>query len=116
FTWMAADDAAQSVVAFVRSDGQGAQILVVCNFTPVPRDAYRVGSPRLGRHRLLLNSDAERFGGSGYPLCEVIESEPVPYHGQAQSIELTLPPLATLFFELPSPHLATAHEPVRIRT
>ncbi|MEM9760405.1 MAG: alpha amylase C-terminal domain-containing protein, partial [Pseudomonadota bacterium] len=103
FAWVAADDAAQSVIAYLRNDGEGSQVLVVCNFTPVPRDAYRVGSPQAGAHRLLLNSDARRFGGSGYPVEEAIETEAIAYHGHDQSLELTLPPLATLVLELPRP-------------
>ncbi|MEL7045154.1 MAG: alpha amylase C-terminal domain-containing protein, partial [Pseudomonadota bacterium] len=101
FAWIAADDAAQSVIAYLRDDGEGSQLLVVCNFTPVPRDAYRVGTPRAGEHRLLLNSDAQRFGGSDYPVSESLASAAIPYHGHGQSLELTLPPLATLILELP---------------
>ena len=103
FTWIAADDAAQSVIAYLRNDGDGSHILVVCNFTPRPRTGYRIGAPRAGNYRLLLNSDAANYGGSAFPVRREFAASGEPFHGHAQSLELDLPPLATLILEVPGP-------------
>ena len=101
FEWMDHQDAAHSVLAFVRR-GSDAQrfVLVVCNFTPTVQSAYRVGVPQPGAYRERLNTDSSHYGGSnaGTPLGAAT-AEPVPWHGQAQSVVLTLPPLATVFLE-----------------
>jgi len=100
FAWIDCCDAANSVVAFVRRarDG-GGTVLVVCNFTPVPRPAYRVGVPVSGRWRETLNSDAREYGGSGLGNLGGVQSDPVEAHGQPQSIALMLPPLGVLYLE-----------------
>jgi 1,4-alpha-glucan branching enzyme len=72
-------------------------VLVVCNFTPVPREGYAVGVPRAGRWNELLNSDATCYGGSGMGNSGGAWTEAVAAHGRSQSLRLTLPPLATLF-------------------
>ena len=74
-------------------------MLVVCNFTPVPRPAYRVGVPLPGRWREVLNSDALAYGGSGMGNLGGVEAEPVEAHGHRQSVSLTLPPLGVLYLE-----------------
>ena len=80
--------------------GRGAAtlILAVCNFTPVPRQGYRVGAPRCGYWRELLNSDAAEYGGSGIGNGGGVEAEAAPMHGRPCSLILTLPPLSVLFF------------------
>jgi 1,4-alpha-glucan branching enzyme len=100
FSWIDCCDAANSVVAFLRRarDG-GGTALVVCNFTPVPRPAYRVGVPLAGRWRETLNSDAQEYGGSGLGNLGGVESEPIEAHGHPQSIALMLPPLGVLYLE-----------------
>jgi 1,4-alpha-glucan branching enzyme len=70
---------------------------VVANFTPVPRPAYRVGVPRDGFWRELLNSDAADYGGSGTGNLGGVAASAVPFHGRPFSVTLTLPPLAILF-------------------
>jgi 1,4-alpha-glucan branching enzyme len=75
---------------------------VVCNFTPVPRLNYRVGVPREGVWREVLNSDARDYGGSGYGNLGAVETAPVPYHGRPYSLTLTVPPLAIVFFTSPA--------------
>ena len=66
FRWVAADDRAQSVLAWLRMDPDGGEpVLVACNFTPVPRHEYRVGVPAEGQCREILDTDAETYGGSG---------------------------------------------------
>lgn len=100
FEWVAADDAQVSVYAFLRKPREGgAPVLVVCNMTPVPRTNYLLGVPAAGFWRELLNSDAKEFGGSGWGNLGGVEAAPVPAHGRAQSLCLTLPPLSTLMLE-----------------
>jgi len=74
-------------------------VLVVCNFTPVPRYGYRVGVPAAGRWREVLNSDAACYGGSGVGNLGGVDTAPIEAHGHAQSLALTLPPLGVLFLE-----------------
>jgi 1,4-alpha-glucan branching enzyme len=88
-----------SVIAFLRK-GRAAedQILIVCNFTPIVRHNYRVGVPRSGFWREVLNTDAAEYGGSGAGNLGGVNAMPVPYHGRTYSVNLTLPPLAAVFF------------------
>jgi 1,4-alpha-glucan branching enzyme len=96
FRWVIGDDRAQSVFAYMRLGHEGTRpVLVVSNFTPIPRYNYRIGVPA-GKWREVLNTDARGFGGSDIGNAGVLETEPVPVHGQDQSIELVLPPLATI--------------------
>jgi 1,4-alpha-glucan branching enzyme len=74
--------------------------LVVCNMTPVPRTGYGIGVPRPGAWRELLNSDSAIYGGSNMGNSGVVETVPVQRHGEAQSLELTLPPLASIYLRL----------------
>jgi 1,4-alpha-glucan branching enzyme len=67
--------------------------------TPVPRDGYRIGVPSAGWYNLLLSTDDERFGGSGYLAEASVETERIPHHGLDQSVGLRLPPLAILILE-----------------
>jgi 1,4-alpha-glucan branching enzyme len=103
FEWVEANDAPNSVLAFLRRDAHGREVLVVFNFTPVPRANYRVGVPRPGTWQEVLNSDAHAYGGSGTGNLGRVEATPVPYHGRFHSVLLNLPPLAVLFFEGPPP-------------
>jgi 1,4-alpha-glucan branching enzyme len=100
FQWLIADDAANSVYAWLRKDGAGGHpIAVICNFTPVPRDRYRVPLPLKGRWRERLNSDAGHYGGTGRGNLGEVHATPVSSHGQPASAEISLPPMATLFLE-----------------
>ncbi len=100
FQWVDCSDSDQSVVSFLRKDRDGNEVLVVCNFTPVTRANYRVGVPRGGRWRELLNSDAGEYGGSGIGNMGGAHAVPMAYQGQPWSINLTLPPLGVLYFKL----------------
>jgi len=97
FRWIQCDDHENSVFAFARStlDGTG-ETVVVCNFTPVPREKYRIGVSRAGFYTEILNSDAEIYGGTNVGNDGGTYSENVAAHGQATSLELTLPPLAVI--------------------
>ena len=101
FEWISHDDAAHSVLAFVRhGHGDANPVLVVCNFTPQVLPAYRVGVPRAGRWVERLNTDSTFYGGSnvGTPLGAA-HTAPVGAHGRQQSLQLNLPPLASVVFE-----------------
>lgn len=93
FDWIAHDDASQSVLSWLRRDDQGQLVVVLCNLTPLPRPAYRIGVPVAGEWREIINTDAAIYGGSGVA-TGVAATEAEPAHGQAQSLRLTLPPLA----------------------
>jgi 1,4-alpha-glucan branching enzyme len=97
FHWVDCSDAERSVLSYLRQD-DAQQVLVVLNFTPIPREGYRVGVPTPGRYRVLLNSDAEAYGGSNVGPAE-IESEATAWNGLPFSIRLTLPPLGALILQ-----------------
>lgn len=101
FQWVVPDDSQQSVIAFLRKDAAGKQLLVVCNFNPVLREGYSLGVPVSGTYKELLNSDDAAFGGSGAVHNRAQRSKKKPMHGFEQSITLTLPPMSTLYFEVP---------------
>ena len=102
FQWIVPDDFQQSVVAFLRKDAAGKQILVVCNFNPVLREGYTLGAPVSGTYKEVLNSDDEAFGGSGTVHNKSVRTHKKPLHGFEQSITITLPPMSTLYFEVPT--------------
>ena len=96
FTWVIGDDRAQSVFAYLRHGGPGTRpVLVVCNFTPIPRPDYRIGVPG-GAWREIFNSDNAGYGGSDVGNADVLRADAAPLHGQPGGIALTLPPLATI--------------------
>jgi 1,4-alpha-glucan branching enzyme len=100
FEWIDAGDAEQSVISFLRRGRDGAdEVLVVCHFTPVPRENYLVGVPAPGFWRERLNTDAAAYGGSGRGNLGGVEASPHPAHGRYHSLSLTLPPLAALYFQ-----------------
>ncbi|MGV2104457.1 1,4-alpha-glucan branching protein GlgB [Agrobacterium vitis] len=99
FEWAIADDAENSVIAMLRYDENRENcILAISNFTPILRHDYRVGVPRQGRWMEIFNSDSIQFGGSGQGKGDV-SAEPHPAHGREFSINLALPPLATLYLK-----------------
>jgi 1,4-alpha-glucan branching enzyme len=97
FEWIDFHDVENTVVSFMRrGENPDDEVIVVCNFTPVPRMRYRVGVPRAGRYRELLNSDAECYGGSNIGNGGALDSEPIETHRRAHSLCLVLPPLGVL--------------------
>ena len=96
FQWLIGDDAINSVYAWLRWSKDGQPVLVVANFTPVPREAYRVGVPFAGQWEEVLNSDSSNYAGSNYGNSGGVLAEETPSHGQALSLSLNLPPLAVL--------------------
>jgi 1,4-alpha-glucan branching enzyme len=98
FEWAVVNDSENSILAYFRRAANGETLLVVHNLTPVPREGYRVGVPGPGRWVEILNSDADIYGGSGMGNMGGVDTGPlsVPDRGRPESIDLTLPPLATL--------------------
>jgi 1,4-alpha-glucan branching enzyme len=97
FEWVEPHDRDASILVFLRKGRRGEWVLVACNFTPVPRPHYRVGVPRPGYWREILNSDAEIYGGSGWGNLGGVRAEVKPAHGRPYSLDLTLPPLGAVF-------------------
>jgi 1,4-alpha-glucan branching enzyme len=101
FEWIDFRDADASVIAFLRwSRDHSECVVVVGNFTPVPRLNYRIGVPRTGTYLEILNTDGAKFGGSNMGNGGAAIAGPVSFHGQAASLSLTLPPLAVLVLKL----------------
>ena len=99
FRWVVADDHANSVLAWLRFGEAGdAPVLVVSNFTPVPREHYRVGLPLAGHWQEIVNTDAGRYGGSNLGNLGGVVARAEPSHGLPASAEVVLPPLATVYF------------------
>jgi 1,4-alpha-glucan branching enzyme len=100
FEWVDFRDWEGSTISFLRRGKSTDDIfLVVCNLTPVPRRNYRMGVPREGFWKEVLNSDAKIYGGSGHGNFGGVEAAPVPSHGKHHSLSLILPPLGVLFFK-----------------
>jgi 1,4-alpha-glucan branching enzyme len=99
FEWIDCTDNESSVIAFLRrARDPGDYVVAVLNWTPVVREHYRVGVPTPGEYREVLNSDAELYGGGNVGNGGGVTTEPIAAHGHAQSLSLTLPPLAALVF------------------
>ena len=96
FQWIDAQDSEASVLSYLRKARDGTAVLVVANFTPVPRENYLVGIPHAGHWAELLNSDALLYGGSGVGNQGGVDSVPVSAHGFYQALNLRLPPLGIL--------------------
>jgi 1,4-alpha-glucan branching enzyme len=102
FEWIDCNDVEHSVVSLIRKGRSPDDLLVVvCNFTPTTHFNYRIGVPRPGFWKELLNSDAREYGGSGQGNMGGVEAAPVPLHGRPYSLTITLPPLCTVFFRSP---------------
>ncbi len=100
FEWIDAQDSQASVLSYLRKARDGSSVLVVANFTPVPRDNYLVGVPHAGYWAERLNSDATWYGGSGVGNGGGVHSVPVSAHGRYHALNLTLPPLGVLVLAL----------------
>lgn len=110
FAWVDKQDHQQSIISFLRYAEYDAQpLLVVCNFTPVPRHSYRVGVPHGGVWDEILNSDAPLYGGSGQGNLGAVDAAPVAAHGHFHSLALTLPPLAVIVFKGHMPGVEARH-------
>ena len=99
FEWIDYGDSENSVLSWIRRDRHGGFVVIVCNLTPVARENYVVGVPVPGTYTELLNTDDERYGGSGIANGEVV-SRAQAMHGHQDSLSLNLPGLATLILEI----------------
>jgi len=100
FSWIDCQDADQSIISYIRRANNGTFALIILNFTPVPRSGYRIGVPVAGIYREIFNSDSTYYGGSNVGNLGNIASVPMPWMGFADSIAITLPPLAGIVFSL----------------
>jgi 1,4-alpha-glucan branching enzyme len=103
FQWIDANNTDENVIAFMRiAPSSGRRLICACNFSPVVRTGYRIGVPATGLYREIMNSDSSRYGGSNQGNAGAVPAEQLPWHGLPHSLSLTLPPLATLWFEVPA--------------
>ena len=100
FQWIDCNDALQSTLSLMRKARSPDDVLIIaCNFTPVPRHNYRVGAPKGGFWKEVLNSDALDYGGSGQGNMGQVEAAPISVHGLSHSLTITIPPLGAVFFK-----------------
>lgn len=100
FEWIDLSDWEGSTISYIRRAADpGDHVVVVCNFTPVPRSGYRIGVPEHCFYREVLNSDATDYWGSGLGNLGGLRSDPIPWHGKPCSLNLTLPPLGIVVFK-----------------
>ncbi len=99
FAWLDCNDADHSVLSYKRTARNGSCLLVILNFTPVPRSHYRIGVPGNGTWREIFNSDSHHYGGTNMGNGEGLQAEEIPWTNQARSISLTVPPLACIVIE-----------------
>jgi 1,4-alpha-glucan branching enzyme len=100
FEWIDGSDSQQCILIFMRKGSNPDEnIIVALNFTPVPRVDYRIGVPCEGTWKEILNSDGEKFGGSGSGNPQPVQSKNLTWHGQPFSVNIVLPPLAVVFLK-----------------
>lgn len=100
FSWIDCQNEALSTISFIRQGRDGRFVLILLNFTPVPRNNYRVGVPLAGTYIELFNSDAHHYGGSNIGNHGEITTQAIPWMEQSYSLEITLPPLAGLILQV----------------
>jgi 1,4-alpha-glucan branching enzyme len=102
FSWIEVDNAAENVIAFRRiAPSTGREIICVGNFSPVVRQKHRIGLPRKGSYKQIVNTDAKKYCGGGFGVVRSVRAEKRPSHGLDYSAEVTLPPLGVMWFEAP---------------
>jgi 1,4-alpha-glucan branching enzyme len=100
FEWIDCNDSQQSTLSLMRKGSSGEDtFIIICNFTPVPRHNFIVGTPQEGTWKELLNSDALDYGGSGQGNLGLVEAKATPFHGRPYSINITIPPLSIVFLK-----------------
>jgi 1,4-alpha-glucan branching enzyme len=97
FAWTQPNEPDTSLLSFLRMGAGGPPVLVICNFTPMPRHNVLVGVPNGGHWQELLNSDAQHYGGGSVGNLGGVEAQPVPLQGMPWTLTLTVPPLGCLF-------------------
>ncbi len=99
FNWIVSDDSTNSVVAYIRRDNDGKEIISICNFTPVTRQNYRIGVPAAGSYKVVFSSAAPEFGGRGEGTTGSVKAEKIPMHGYDYSISLSLEGLSCMYIK-----------------
>ncbi len=104
FEWIDFHDSDNSVISFMRQDLEEKEdtLVFVCNFTPIPREGYRIGAPLPGYYNVLMNSDERKYGGSGGGNHSGLMADEIPWQGQPYSLNLSIPPLGTLILRVES--------------
>ncbi len=99
FEWIDYEDHENSVLLYIRK-GHDAKndVIVACNFTPIPREKYRIGTPKTTKLKELFNSDLKKYGGSGME-NKALKTSKIPWHGYEKSVEITIPPLGMVIFQ-----------------
>ncbi|MCC3748254.1 1,4-alpha-glucan branching enzyme [Rouxiella badensis] len=97
FEWLVVDDYENSIFAFARRDEQGNELIVISNFTPVPRYGYRIGVSRPGRYHEIMNTDSHYYRGSNVGNQGHVYTEPYASHHREHSLSVVIPPLATIY-------------------
>ncbi len=101
FQWIDANDADNNVISFYRTDrAQKNHLVCVCNLAPIPRTGFRVGLPKTGTYREVINTDAETYGGTNVGNMGQVVAEKTPWHGLDHSAMITLPPLGTVWLQI----------------
>ncbi len=98
FEWIDANDASANCLSMLRWDDEGHPVAAVVNFSPVPREHYRIGLPFAGRWTEVLNTDALEYGGSGMGNLGGLDATDEPWHGRPASASMILPPLSASYF------------------
>ena len=98
FEWIDHSDHKNSLLVYVRKSKK-THLVIVCNFTPTPYNAYRIGAPQKGSYELLLNSDDHIYGGTGNYKTSTYRTDNVPFHGRDQSIDIEVPPMGSLILK-----------------
>ena len=114
FQWIVPDDSLQSIICFLRRDKKGREIISICNFTPVEHPDYRIGVPRAGTYKELLNSDAESFGGTGVKNAPM-KADKKPMHGMDYNISVHIPPMSTIYIQAPAPKTESVKAPEKAK-
>ena len=99
FEWIDCHDAERGVISFIRRDSQGNELIFVTNFTPVKYEGYRIGVPGRGYYKEIFNSDSEKYGGSNAGNYEGLYATDIAWHSKLNSIDIVVPPLATIVFK-----------------
>ncbi len=97
FSWIVGDDNQRNVFAFERIGAGGERLVCVTNFSAVPHEDYRIGLPKAGRWREIINTDSVAYGGSGVGNLGSVEAAPIPWHGREASATLRIPPLGAVW-------------------
>jgi 1,4-alpha-glucan branching enzyme len=98
FQWLVPNDRDNAVAVFCRYDSAGNAIICASNFTPTFHPMYRFGLPLEGTVSEVLNSDLDKYGGSNQHNLQPVQAQQIPSHGLPYSVDVCLPPLATVYF------------------